>query len=64
VVLKVFEHTLNQQISEYSVPIGVNNLYSKYSIAPLNSINFGAMQFSTMKSRKIEIRNDGLFEFI
>ena len=46
------------------MPFAVNNLYSKYTIAPLKSINFGSMQFSSLKSRKVEIRNDGLFEFI
>ena len=47
------------------VPINVqlNAVFSKYSISPLNSINFGPLQFNETKTRILEIKNDGLFEF-
>lgn len=64
IVLKMFEHISKNQISEYSLPVNLNNVYSKFNLAPLNNINFGAMQFNTTKTRTIEIKNEGLFEII
>lgn len=64
IILRVYEHTEKKQTNEYSVPVDIFNVFSKYLINPPNSINFGAMQFGTKKSRTIEIRNDGHFEFL
>jgi hydrocephalus-inducing protein len=41
----------------------VNAVFSKYSITPLKTINFGPMQYGKEVSRTFEIRNEGLFEF-
>jgi hydrocephalus-inducing protein len=43
------------------VPINVvfNAVYSKYSIVPMKSINFGPIQFNEQKSRTLEVRNEG-----
>ena len=48
-----------------SVPINVtvNSVFSKYSILPLKSINFGPIQFNDTKILNMEIKNEGLFEF-
>ena len=47
------------------VPINVlfNSVYSKYSVVPLKNINFGPIQFNESKSRTLEVRNEGQFEF-
>jgi len=45
------------------ININVNAEYSKYSITPLKSINFGPICFNESKTRNIEIKNDGIFEF-
>jgi len=41
----------------------VNAEYNKYSIVPLKNINFGPISFNESKTRSIEIKNEGLFEF-
>jgi hydrocephalus-inducing protein len=41
----------------------VNAEFSKYTITPLKTINFGPMQYGAQEQRTFEIRNDGLFEF-
>lgn len=43
--------------------MNVNAVFSKYSITPLKTINFGPMQYGEQVSRSFEIRNEGLFEF-
>jgi hydrocephalus-inducing protein len=41
----------------------VNAVFSKYSITPLKTINFGPMQYDEQVTRSFEVRNEGLFEF-
>jgi len=43
------------------VPINVafNAVYSKFSILPIRSINFGPIQFNENKTRLLEIKNEG-----
>ena len=43
--------------------VSVNAVFSKYSVVPLKSINFGPIQFNENKTRTFEIKNEGLFEF-
>jgi hydrocephalus-inducing protein len=47
------------------IPIGVNvnAVFSKYSITPLKTINFGPMQYGEQVTRTFEVRNEGLFDF-
>jgi hydrocephalus-inducing protein len=47
------------------VPINVsfNAVFSKFSILPIKSINFGPIQFNENKTRLLEIKNEGQFEF-
>jgi len=45
------------------INVNVNAVFSKYSITPLKTINFGPMQYGKEVSRTFEIRNEGLFEF-
>lgn len=45
------------------INIAVNAVFSKYSMVPLKSINFGPIQFNESKTRTFEIKNEGLFEF-
>ena len=41
----------------------MNAVFSKYSITPLKTINFGPMQYGEQVTRTFEVRNEGLFEF-
>lgn len=43
--------------------MNVNAVFSKYSITPLKTINFGPMQQGEQVTRSFEVRNEGLFEF-
>lgn len=43
--------------------MNVNAVFSKYSITPLKTINFGPMQYGEQVTRSFEVRNEGLFEF-
>jgi hydrocephalus-inducing protein len=44
--------------------VNVNAVFSKYSITPLKTINFGPVQYGAQEPpRTFEIRNEGLFEF-
>jgi hydrocephalus-inducing protein len=43
--------------------VNVNAVFSKYSITPLKTINFGPMQYGEQVTRSFEVRNEGLFEF-
>lgn len=43
--------------------MNVNAVFSKYSITPLKTINFGPMQYGEQVTRTFEVRNEGLFEF-
>jgi len=45
------------------INVNVNAVFSKYSITPLKTINFGPMRYGEQVSRTFEIRNEGLFEF-
>ena len=45
------------------INVGVNAVYSKYSVLPLKNINFGPIQFNESKMRQFEIKNEGMFEF-
>jgi len=38
-------------------------VFSKYSITPLKTINFGPMQYGEQVTRTFEVRNEGLFDF-
>jgi hydrocephalus-inducing protein len=43
--------------------VNVNAVFSKFSITPLKTINFGPMQYGESNQRTFQIRNEGLFEF-
>lgn len=50
-------------IASIPVKISVRSVYSKYSIAPVSDINFGAMLVNTKKSLLFSIENKGEFDF-
>ena len=47
------------------VPIRVtaNAVFSKFRVLPASGINFGPMELETAKQKKLEIYNDGEFDF-
>jgi hydrocephalus-inducing protein len=63
IIMDILEGESNQLFKPVPINVAVNAVFSKYSIQPLKSINFGPMQFNDTKTRTFEIRNDGLFEF-
>ena len=63
ITLEILEGKTLELFQPVPINVQLNAVYSKYSIQPLNSINFGALQFNEQKTRILEIKNDGLFEF-
>jgi len=62
-VCEILEGQTLELFKPVPININVNAEYSKYSIAPLKSINFGPICFNETKTRNIEIKNEGIFEF-
>ena len=50
-------------IAGIPVKISVRSVYSKYSIFPVQDINFGAILVNTRKTKTITIENKGEFDF-
>jgi hydrocephalus-inducing protein len=62
-VLNILEGATQEIHQPIPINVNVNAEFSKYTITPLKTINFGPMQYGAQESRSFEIRNDGLFEF-
>jgi hydrocephalus-inducing protein len=63
ITLEILEGKTKELFKPVPINVAVNAVYSKYSISPMNSINFGSLQFNETKTRILEIKNDGLFDF-
>ena len=50
-------------IAGIPVKVSVRSVYSKYSIFPIQDINFGAILINTRKTKTITIENKGEFDF-
>ena len=61
--LSILEGESQDKHEEMPIRVNANAVFSKYSITPLKTINFGPMQYGKEVSRTFEIRNEGLFEF-
>ena len=61
--MEILEGKTLELFKPVPINVAVNAVFSKFSISPLNSINFGPLQFNETKTRILEIKNDGLFEF-
>lgn len=61
--MEILEGKTLELFKPVPINVAVNAVFSKYSISPLNSINFGPLQFNETKTRILEIKNDGLFEY-
>lgn len=62
-VLNILEGESQDVHQPIPVNVNVNAVFSKYSITPLKTINFGPMQYGEQVTRSFEVRNEGLFEF-
>jgi hydrocephalus-inducing protein len=62
-ILNILEGESQDVHQPIPINVNVNAVFSKYSITPLKTINFGPMQYGEQVSRTFEIRNEGLFEF-
>lgn len=63
IVLNILEGATQLIHQPIPINVNVNAVFSKYSITPLKTINFGPMQYGEQATRTFEIRNEGLFEF-
>lgn len=50
-------------IASIPIKISARAVFSKFSISPLNSVNFGALVVNTKKQRSFTLENQGEFEF-
>jgi hydrocephalus-inducing protein len=62
-VMNILEGESQEIHQPIPINVNVNAVFSKFSITPLKTINFGPMQYGESVSRSFEIRNEGLFEF-
>jgi hydrocephalus-inducing protein len=62
-VLNILEGEAQEVHQPIPIGVNVNAVFSKYSITPLKTINFGPMQYGEQVTRTFEVRNEGLFEF-
>jgi hydrocephalus-inducing protein len=62
-ILNILEGESQDVHQPIPINVNVNAVFSKYSITPLKTINFGPMQYGEQVSRSFEVRNEGLFEF-
>lgn len=62
-VLNILEGESQDVHQPIPINVNVNAVFSKYSITPLKTINFGPMQYGEQVTRSFEVRNEGLFEF-
>ena len=63
IVLEILEGKSLEIFNKVMINVTVNAVFSKYSITPINTINFGPVQFEEPKIRHFEIKNEGIFEF-
>lgn len=62
-IMEILEGKTLEVFKPIPINVAVNAVFSKYSILPLKSINFGPLQFNDTKTRQFLIKNEGLFEF-
>ena len=63
IVLNILEGESQDVHQPIPVNVNVNAVFSKYSITPLKTINFGPMQYGEQVTRTFDLRNEGQFEF-
>ena len=61
--LSIFEGEKGSKNKDLNIFVNVASYFSKYSINPPKSINFGSLQYDESATRSIEIRNEGQFDF-
>ena len=61
--LSIFEGEKGSKNKDLNIFVNVASYFSKYSINPPKSINFGSLQYNESATRSIEIRNEGQFDF-
>jgi hydrocephalus-inducing protein len=61
--LIIYEGEKNIKNDEIPIFVNVSSYFSKYTINPPKTINFGSMQYGESQTRSIEIRNEGTFDF-
>ena len=61
--LSIFEGEKGTKNQDINIFVNVASYFSKYSINPPKSINFGSLQYNESQTRSIEIRNEGQFDF-
>jgi len=63
IILNILEGESQDVHQPIPIHVNVNAVFSKYSITPLKTINFGPMQYGEQVTRTFEVRNEGQFEF-
>ena len=61
--LSIFEGEKGTKNQDINIFVNVASYFSKYSINPPKSLNFGSLQYNESQTRSIEIRNEGQFDF-
>jgi len=61
--LQILEGKTGETFKDIPVRVKATAVFSKYSLNPVQNINFGPVPYGESKARGFEIRNDGIFEF-
>ena len=62
--LHLVEGGTDQVVKTLPMPVALRSVFSKFRVLPVHGINFGPLEIGTSKNKKIQICNDGEFEFI
>ena len=59
----VQEPTTGELFESFDLTVSAESVYSTFRLQPQSGVNFGASHYGNEKTRRIEVRNDGEFEF-
>ena len=59
----VQEPTTGELFESFDLTVSAQSVYSSFRLQPQSGVNFGASHYGNEKTRRIEVRNDGEFEF-
>ena len=58
------EANTSQVVKTLPLPVTLRSVFSKFRVLPVHGVNFGPLEIGTTKNKKIQICNDGEFEFL
>jgi hydrocephalus-inducing protein len=60
---QIIDSETKELVKDFDTTISVASHFDKFRLQPLKGINFGAVHYGEEKSKKFELKNNGLFDF-